>query len=84
MAVSCGMAAVASRRAVLRSGENAISLPGFSRLQRKFSIVYLLLTRRKFLVISVILCSHFLSIATYGADQNSPAFEAGITFQNRN
>ena len=73
------VAAVASRRAVLRSGENAITLPVFSRSQRKFSIGYLLFTRRKFLIISVVLCSHLLSIATYGADQNSPAFEAGIT-----
>ena len=35
--------------------------------------------RRNFLIIGAILCSHLLSVAAHAADQNSPAFEAGIT-----
>ena len=44
-----------------------------------FFIWYLSLMRRHFLLFTVILCSHLLSVAAQAGGQNSPAFEAGIT-----
>ena len=44
-----------------------------------FSILYLLIMKKNFMLAGLILCSHHLSVAAHAADQNSPAFEAGIT-----
>lgn len=71
--------AVASRRNALRSDDNATNLLCCACLQRKFFAAYSLIMRRNFLIIGAILCSHLLSVAAHAADQNSPAFEAGIT-----
>lgn len=78
------VAAVASRRTVPKSDENATNLLCCARLKRQFFTAYLLFVRRNFLIIGAILCSHLLSVGAHAADQNSPAFNRcveSIAFQ---
>ena len=44
-----------------------------------FSILYLLIMKKHFMLAGLILCSHHLSVVADTIDQNSSAFEAGIT-----